>query len=83
MDFPEAPAPGRMPSGTAGTGCSPLTADSPGLVRQLLRAGETLVLLPDKQPITCPCCGQAMTFFHALRTRARPPPEKTPFAITV
>ncbi len=32
------------------------------------------LLLPFKLEIACPCCGRAMTFLHALRTRARPPP---------
>ena len=40
----------------------------------LLRAGDVTLRLPDKATVVCPCCGQAMKFLHALRTRARPPP---------
>ncbi len=29
-------------------------------VRQLLRAGGVVLLLPDKAAVTCPCCGHAM-----------------------
>jgi len=43
-------------------------------VRQLLRAGDVVLHPPDKAEILCPCCGHVMIFFHALRTRARPPP---------
>ncbi len=53
---------------------SPAARERYARVRQLLRAGDTVLLLPDKQPVTCACCGHTMTFLHALRTRARPPP---------
>jgi hypothetical protein len=43
-------------------------------VRQILRAGDVVLSLPDKAEILCPCCGHVMIFFHALRTGARPPP---------
>ncbi len=55
---------------------SPAAKERYTRVRHLLRAGETVLVLPDKQRITCPCCGHAMTFHHALRTRARPPPAR-------
>ncbi len=53
---------------------SPAARERYARVRQLLRAGDVVLSLPDKAEILCPCCGHVMTFFHALRTRARPPP---------
>jgi len=53
---------------------SPAAKERYARVRHLLRAGEVVLLLPDKAEITCPCCGHAMKFLHALRPRARPPP---------
>ena len=49
-------------------------------VRGLLRAGEALLLRPDKSAIGCPACGCAMKFLHAPRPRARPPPAVPSFA---
>ena len=49
-------------------------------VRGLLRAGEAVLMLPDKPAICCPACGCAMKFLHALRPRARPPPGIPSFA---
>ena len=49
-------------------------------VRGLLRAGEAVLKRPDKVGICCPGCGCAMKFLHALRPRARPPPQATSFA---
>jgi len=54
---------------------SPAARERYARVRHLLRAGGAVLQLPDKQPVTCSCCGHAMTFFHALRTRAQPPPS--------
>jgi len=53
---------------------SPAAKERYARVRHLLRAGAVILLRPDKPEITGPCCGRAMTFLHALRTRARPPP---------
>ena len=53
-----APAPGRMP----GRLFSPALAATPARVRQLLRAGDVLLSLPDKAEILCPCCGHVMIF---------------------
>ena len=49
-------------------------------VRGLLRAGESVLKRPDKVEICCPGCGGLMKFLHALRPRARPPPQATSFA---
>ena len=49
-------------------------------VRGLLRAGEAVLKRPDKVEICCPGCGCAMKFLHALRPRARPPPQASSFA---
>ena len=52
-------------------------------MRGLLRAGEAVLKRPDKVEICCPGCGCAMKFLHALhalRPRARPPPQATSFA---
>ena len=61
---------------------SPAAKNRYARVRALLRAGEVVLKLPDKQAVCCPGCGSGMKFMLALRTRARPPPEKTSFAIT-
>lgn len=53
---------------------SPAAEERYARVRHLLRAGDIVLILPAKPEIVCPCCGHAMTFFHTLRTRARPPP---------
>ena len=49
-------------------------------VRCLLRAGEAVLMIPDKPVICCPACGCARKFLHALRPRARPPPGVPSFA---
>ena len=48
--------------------------------RGLLRAGEAVLMRPDKPEICCPGCGCAMKFLHALRPRAPPPPQASSFA---
>jgi len=53
---------------------SPAARERYAQVRQILRAGDVVLSRPDKAAILCPCCGHVMTFLHALRTRARPPP---------
>ena len=60
---------------------SPAAKNRYARVRGLLRAGEVVLKLPDKQAVCCPGCGSGMKFMLALRTRARPPPAVTPFAI--
>ena len=54
---------------------SPAARERYARVRQILRAGDVVLSRPDKAAILCPCCGHVMTFLHALRTRARPPPR--------
>ena len=49
-------------------------------MRHLLRAGEAVLKCPDKVEICCPGCGGLMKFLHALRPRARPPPQASSFA---
>ena len=49
-------------------------------MRGLLRAGEAVLMQPDKPEIRCPGCGGLMEFLHALRPRARPPPQASSFA---
>jgi hypothetical protein len=61
---------------------SPAARERYARVRHLLRAGDVVLPVPDKADVLCPCCGHAMTFFHALRTRARPPPGAPTYAIT-
>ena len=61
---------------------SPAARERFARVRGLLRAGDVVLKLPDKQVVCCPGCGGGMKFMTALRTRARPPPEPTSFAIT-
>ena len=60
---------------------SPAAKNRYARVRVLLRAGEAVLKLPDKQAVCCPGCGSGMKFMMALRTRARPPPETSSFAI--
>lgn len=45
-------------------------------VRALLRAAEVTLVLPPKQVIPCPCCGNPMTFLRC--DRARGPPLRPP-----
>jgi hypothetical protein len=54
---------------------SPAAKERYARVRGLLRAGEAVLRLPDKEPVCCPGCGGVMKFLLALRPRARPPPE--------
>jgi len=74
IDFPRLRHPAGCRAGQPGRLFSPAIAISPSRVRQILRAGDVVRRLPDKAKILCPCGGHLMTFFHALRTRARPPP---------
>ncbi len=49
-------------------------------LRDLLRAGASVLLQLDKPEVCCSACGQAMTFLRAMRHqhhRARPPPGAT------
>ena len=48
----------------------------------LLRAGASVLILPEKTAVCCEACGQAMTFLRAIRHhhRARPPPGAEPKA---
>ena len=75
IEFPRLRHPAGCRAGQPGRLFSPALAISPARVRQLLRAGDVVLSLPDKAEILCPCCGHVMIFFHALRTRARPPPQ--------
>ena len=59
---------------------SPAAKERYARVRGLLRAGEAVLKRPDKVEICCPGCGCAMKFLHALRPRARPPPQASSFA---
>ena len=59
---------------------SPAAKESYARVRGLLRAGEAVLKRPDKVEIGCPGCGGLMKFLHALRPRARPPPQASSFA---
>ena len=60
---------------------SPAAKERYARVRGLLRAGEVVLLRPEKVEVCCPDCGHAMKFLHALRPRARPPPPTPSFAI--
>ena len=43
-----------------------------------MRAASVCLVLPEKKPVLCPCCGGAMEFLRMIRPPrmmfARPPP---------